>query len=295
MELEILVGDDASTDRTSEIIKEIAGTFHGVIKLFRHEENLGPSANYKYLIEKATGEYIAHLDGDDYWMPGKLAAQVEFLRRHQECTAVYANAVLIDEAKDILGAFNGPIPEVFDFDYLLEKGNFLNHSSLVYRSGYRKIILELQPPWVDYQIHIKLAEFGKLGFLNQMLVAYRWNAVGSTIANSGDLVFKLIDDTVVGVLTEGKVNRKSSRSIIFNCFVSSWFLIIICGETRKGMEKMKRFWPLVPGSPMWLVLTAMPCMFIRFGKEFFRQKCNRLYGARLYVKYTRCGGVPSGE
>ena len=45
MELEILVGDDASTDRTSEIIKEIAATFHGVIKLFRHEENLGPAAN----------------------------------------------------------------------------------------------------------------------------------------------------------------------------------------------------------------------------------------------------------
>ena len=45
VELEILVGDDASTDRTSEIIKENAGFFHDVIKLFRHEENLGPAAN----------------------------------------------------------------------------------------------------------------------------------------------------------------------------------------------------------------------------------------------------------
>ena len=45
MELEILVGDDASTDRTSEIIKNIAGTFHGVIKLSSHEKNLGPAAN----------------------------------------------------------------------------------------------------------------------------------------------------------------------------------------------------------------------------------------------------------
>jgi glycosyltransferase involved in cell wall biosynthesis len=287
VELEILVGDDASTDRSFEIIKEVAESFHGDIKLFRHEENRGPNANYKFLIEKATGDYIAHLDGDDYWMPGKLAAQVEFLRRHEECSAVYTNAVLIGEVKDILGAFNGPVQEVFDFDYLLEKGNFLNHSSMVYRSEYRGNILEMQPPYVDYRIHIKLAEFGKLGFLNQMLVAYRRNAVGSIMANSFEQVAKLLDDTVVGVLTEGKLNRKSSRRIIFDWFVYYWYMIIRLGEIRKGIEKMKRVWSLVPGSPVLLVLTAMPCMFFRIGKEFFRRKCNRVSGSRLYVLYMR--------
>jgi glycosyltransferase involved in cell wall biosynthesis len=52
VELEILVGDDASTDCTSVIIKEIAGIFHGVIKLFRHEEYLGPAANTNFLLKK---------------------------------------------------------------------------------------------------------------------------------------------------------------------------------------------------------------------------------------------------
>lgn len=287
VELEIMVGDDASTDRTSEIIKEIAENHHGVIKIFRHEENLGGGGNLIFLIEKATGDYIAHLDGDDYWMPGKLSAQVDFLRRHQECTAVYANAVLIDEANDILGAFNRPLPGVFDLDYLLEKGNFLNHSSLVYRGECREKILEIQPPFVDYHIHIKLAELGKLGFLNKMLTAYRLNAVGSMMTNFGDRISKLLVDATVGAITEGKVNRKSSRLILFNWFVYYWFMIIILGEIRKGMENMKRLWPLVPGSPVLLVMTSLPCMFIRYLKEGFRRRCNKVSGSRLYIYQRR--------
>src|SRR5438034_6985558 len=62
IELEILVGDDCSTDGTAEIVERISALFPARIVLYRHVANLGASANYQFLISRAKGDYIAHLD-----------------------------------------------------------------------------------------------------------------------------------------------------------------------------------------------------------------------------------------
>lgn len=177
VDLQVLVGDDASTDNTSIIVQDIAKKHQNIIHVFRHEKNLGANLNAQFLIDRATGEYIAHLDGDDFWMPGKLEAQVAFLEKNTECLAVYSNAVLIDENKKILGAFNKPQPDSIDINYLLAKGNFLNNSSMLYRQWVKSLLQEKPIPFIDYQLHIRIALKGKIGYLNQMLVAYR---VGGT-------------------------------------------------------------------------------------------------------------------
>ena len=45
------------------------------------------------LIARADGEFIARTDGDDYWLPGKLQRQLEYLLAHPDCAAVYTNAI----------------------------------------------------------------------------------------------------------------------------------------------------------------------------------------------------------
>jgi glycosyltransferase involved in cell wall biosynthesis len=191
VDLEILVGDDASTDNTSQIVRDIAKEHPGHITVFRHENNLGAQFNSLFLIERATGDYVAHLDGDDYWMPGKLEAQVAFLDDHPECVAVYSNAVLINEAKDIQGAFNCPQPEVFDLCYLLKRGNYLNNSSLLYRQHVKQVIFNLPLICFDYQFHLRFATKGKLGYVNQMLVAYRVGSIGSAIIEMSEAVRRI--------------------------------------------------------------------------------------------------------
>ncbi|HEY8102332.1 MAG TPA: glycosyltransferase, partial [Burkholderiaceae bacterium] len=126
-DVEILVGDDASTDKTNEIIQFISEKYPGRIKLFRHEKNLGGCRNYQFLIEQARGDFIAHLDGDDYWLPGKLKRQLAFLENHSECVAVYANAVVINRERALLGIFTDRHPDTQDINYLLRKGNYLAH------------------------------------------------------------------------------------------------------------------------------------------------------------------------
>lgn len=82
---EVVIGDDASTDRTYEIIAAYATKYPGFIRLIRHPVNVGHSRNYLRLLEECRGEYIAFLDGDDYWTyPEKLKEQISFLEEKSE-------------------------------------------------------------------------------------------------------------------------------------------------------------------------------------------------------------------
>lgn len=83
--IEILIGDDASQDSTPNILKDYAKKYPSKVHTFLQEKNIGASRNCYELLQQARGEYIANLDGDDFWTdPDKLRLQVEFLDAHPE-------------------------------------------------------------------------------------------------------------------------------------------------------------------------------------------------------------------
>jgi len=197
--IEILVGDDASTDGSGKVIASLAAQYPDVIKHFRHESNLGGCRNYQFLIERSSGDYIAHLDGDDFWLPGKLEMQLNFLAKHPECVAVYTNAAVLSSDKALLGAFSGVQPEIQDLNYLLLRGNYLAHSSLMYRAGLKGSLLSITERFLDYRIHCRLAMQGKLGFVNSTLVAYRAGVQGSVQLTESDAMRKLFWEALADV------------------------------------------------------------------------------------------------
>jgi glycosyltransferase involved in cell wall biosynthesis len=198
--LEILVGDDLSTDSTPEIIGALAKEYSHLIRYFGHKKRLGyGSKNYQALIREACGTYIAHLDGDDFWLPGKLAAQISFLEKHPDCSAVYSNALAIKDNGEPIGLFNNHQPSRFDVNALLKRGNFLNNSSMCYRSDLRNNLLEMKAPFLDYRINLCHALYGPLGYLNQALVGYRVNSSSSIIVHSNDLVRSLYWEALLNV------------------------------------------------------------------------------------------------
>ncbi|MEA2649269.1 MAG: hypothetical protein QOG61_1704 [Candidatus Binataceae bacterium] len=83
---EVIVIDDGSNDQPQEALAR----FGDAIRLLRHPNNLGAAAARNTGCEAASGEYIAFLDSDDRWLPGKLAAQIAFMREGNfdvSCTA----------------------------------------------------------------------------------------------------------------------------------------------------------------------------------------------------------------
>lgn len=78
---ELLIGDDASDDGTSGIVAEYAQAYPDRVRAFIRPENLGAARNAILLLQQARGEFIASLEGDDYWIdPQKLEKQAAFLR-----------------------------------------------------------------------------------------------------------------------------------------------------------------------------------------------------------------------
>lgn len=81
---EIIVVDDGSTDDTIDVVK----SYGDRVRLFT-QQNEGPGAARNKGVAEARGEYIAFLDSDDYWLPGKLTPQVRYLDQHPEIGLVF--------------------------------------------------------------------------------------------------------------------------------------------------------------------------------------------------------------
>ena len=84
-DVEIIIVDDASTDNTLDVIASLAIPS---VQILKQDGNHGPAAARNRGLSAATGEFMAFLDGDDFWEPDFLDQTTEFLRSHPQAVAV---------------------------------------------------------------------------------------------------------------------------------------------------------------------------------------------------------------
>ena len=97
-EFEVIVADDASTDKTPEIIKNYAKKYPDLIKPVLREKNLGAVHNFQDIIQNITTDYVALCEGDDFWTDeNKLQLQFDFLEEHPEFAICYHTVDLLYE------------------------------------------------------------------------------------------------------------------------------------------------------------------------------------------------------
>ncbi|UKI53761.1 MAG: glycosyltransferase [Treponema sp.] len=105
--IEILIGDDGSKDSTVEILKRYESKYP-FIHIYVHE-NQGLSANVYDLFMQAKGEYIAVLEGDDYWIDNqKLEKQIKIINDNP-CVGTACNSLKVDNDGNELGLWNEKI------------------------------------------------------------------------------------------------------------------------------------------------------------------------------------------
>jgi glycosyltransferase involved in cell wall biosynthesis len=94
--IELILVDDGSTDGATSIAKSYAAKHPGVVRYIDHpgHENLGMSASRNAGMRAANSDYVAFLDADDVWLPGRLEAHVKLLDAHPDVSMIMGRTVL---------------------------------------------------------------------------------------------------------------------------------------------------------------------------------------------------------
>jgi glycosyltransferase involved in cell wall biosynthesis len=174
---EIVIGDDCSTDGTRDIVADLARRHPSKIRTLFQDVHLGVNRNLVATLQACTGQYVAVLEGDDYWTTqNKLQLQVDFLDSHSDHAICFHNVRIVyqDECSPSHLYHVDAQPETRTIDELLI-GNFINTCSVMFR---RDCISELPSRFCslhmgDWPLHVLNAQYGKIGYLNAVMAAYR--------------------------------------------------------------------------------------------------------------------------
>ncbi|WP_186429899.1 glycosyltransferase [Clostridium sp. BSD9I1] len=171
--IEIIVIDDGSIDKTADIVKN----FDKIRYIYQN--NKGPAASRNLGMALSKGEYIAFLDADDLYEPEKIQKQMEILEKYKEIDVVYNDMKLVDENLQFIKYINS--------DYVIEDGkSFL--AMLLFRQ-----IVPIPPSIMmrrkcydegikydeklihaeDYEFIIRLGEKHQFKYLQEPLYIYR--------------------------------------------------------------------------------------------------------------------------
>ena len=229
---ELVISDDASSDGTPEIIKHWQQRYPTKIRAFLHETNLGCQGkkNFVYALKACQGQYVAVLDGDDYWTsPKKLQRQSDFLDKNPQCSICFHHLKVVNhkgETGETLLSTKTKKQFLSLEDLILE--NFIPASSAMFRNR----LIEPLPDWYfenvvgDWSLHLLNAQHGRIGKIDQHLGVYRKNTKSISHNNGG---LKLITAEL------------KTREQIDNLFGAKYKKQNELGKSRALLEQAKHF------------------------------------------------------
>ncbi|MDX1589792.1 MAG: glycosyltransferase [Oleiphilaceae bacterium] len=185
--LELIVIDDGSTDGTYPLLQEQSRL--GRIRLLSHpgHANRGQSASLNLGLRAATGDYLAILDSDDLFAPGKLTEQVGFLEKNPGVGMVYGYGHAVDAAGHFLYALPGahheepgdPCRLLLDCYMALPGGSLIRRSVLQQVGEFEEGFRAAQ----DHDMALRIMEKTRVAYLPSLAFYYRKH--GDSISTRG--------------------------------------------------------------------------------------------------------------
>lgn len=189
---EIIIGDDASTDNTVEILKDFAEHSPVETKIFFNPVNIGFIRNFNSIIDRCEGDVIFLSDGDDKWMARKIEKMVEVFQTAPDVGLVFSNAEYADFNLELLGQTIAN-KDLSDEDKLkieegkifeiLVKRNIIAGAFSAFKSEYRKYFSPLPynlSIYHDAWISLVISSMAKVGYIKQPLSIYRQHSAQVT-------------------------------------------------------------------------------------------------------------------
>lgn len=192
--LEIVVSDDASTDKTPEIVESFAARYPGKIIPVLNKFNLGITGNSNSAFFTCTGELIAVLGGDDLFLPGKISKQVKLFEDNDVVLSYHQVEIFLHQTGKILFTTNTTRNEIINDAYeIISKGGIPGASSvMVRRSACPEHGFDPQFPVVsDWIFYIEVAMRGRIARLDGVFGRYRKHGKGAS-----DRTYELLSESL---------------------------------------------------------------------------------------------------
>ena len=273
--IQVVVADDCSTDATVAIIRDYARKQDRIeFEFLDSYGNLGITRNYQRGFAACTRQYIAVLEGDDWWASTqKLSKQIEFLEEHMECVACACNYYIHDQSKC---AYELRVPQSAGYIFITARSLILdnlpgNFSTCVYR---RSALLELPvrlfsvTAW-DWAINIFVCMHGVIGFLGEPLSVYRIHSRGAYNHSSlrekleGQLALSEVYDELTGGIFHAEFHELRSRlarSLVYT-YGLTWPSLVVGGTAARkfaGLYLKQMLIAISPPIVLWLVKAVLP-------------------------------------
>lgn len=170
--IEIIVIDDGSTDRSSEIIKKLISQ-NSFIRYYQMEKNSGVAIARNTGIALAKGRYIAFLDSDDMWVPGKLKVQMKLFERYKGIPFSYTAIKMIDENDNELKGIRR-VKERITYQYILRNTMIATSTVIIDRHVVSRIIMPSRRSAEDYSLWLTILKKHHEAYgINEALTLYR--------------------------------------------------------------------------------------------------------------------------
>jgi len=265
-EIEIIVVDDCSTDATAATAGaalEALGWKSG--RVIKMPHNRGPAAARNAGIRVAQAEWIAFLDGDDAWVPWRLAEQFAALEHHRDAALLCGEVALIGSTSlgppHVVGAAPATLVPLEDF----VDANPVPTSTVLARRTVLEAVGGFDEQFrgpEDIDLWMRVAAAGKIVKINLPLALYR-EQPGSLSMNAERFLPEILRVYDKAFAAGGALYpfRRWKRRAVAGRYVSAAWTLLMCGQRARAMGWLLRSWLLWPGRlrieqnrPLWRLL-----------------------------------------
>lgn len=204
--IELVIGEDCSTDRTRDLIVQVCAAAPIQVRVLTSERNVGMHENFRRTLGACRGEFVALLEGDDYWLlEEKLKLQVRALQRSDRLQMVFNRSRIEfvgDARRALLPVDNHYLPtfcsKTFGFKEILNKDFLIPTSSVLFR---RRAIGTIPSwadrlPFVDEVVFLLASRRGTVVYDDMLVSVYRIHAGGV----SSEFVYENLSEARIAML-----------------------------------------------------------------------------------------------
>lgn len=247
-DLELIIIDDHSTDKSRLIIGEFAKKDGRIKKIF-HEKNCGIAKTVNHGLRKSNGKYIALIASDDIWMSKKLEKQFKILEE-DENLIVWCNSAIIDDYSEFTGEKSSEKYEnATSHGYVFDKvvNSWISGSGIILkRENLKNIEFNENLKYLnDTMFYLDLAYRYKFYYMEEPLSKYRLHGENTSYGKIKDIKGWYDDSFLLCSYVFGKYGNYLSYRALKNIFHKTCTIPIIMGTHNDLLNKLNVIYPVI--------------------------------------------------